>query len=261
MEASIGAMRSESRAMTIAAPILDVTDASFDSAVIAASAVRPVVVDFWAGWCAPCRTLGPILEQAVALHGGVTLAKLDVDANPEITARFGIQGIPAVKGFRDGQLVAEFVGLQPRAQVERFLAQLAPAPPPPPPPSGEAGLRAAVLAQPDDASLRRALGALLLDAGRLDEADEVLAAARDDQVCDGLRARIEIHRDGDPALAALVDEHPDAAAVRRLIAAIRESGSPQRSQLRRVVLGALATARSGDPVVEALRGELASALF
>jgi thioredoxin-like negative regulator of GroEL len=89
----------------------------------------------------------------------------------------------------------------------------------------------------------------------------VLAAARDDQVCDGLRARIEIHRDGDPALAALVDEHPDAAAVRRLIAAIRESGSPQRSQLRRVVLGALATARSGDPVVEALRGELASALF
>ena len=166
MEASIGTRRSESRAMTAAAPILDVTDASFDSAGIAASAIHPVVVDFWAGWCTPCRTLGPILEQAVALHGGVTLAKLDVDANPEITARFGIQGIPAVKGFRDGQLVAEFVGLQPRAQVERFLAQLAPASPPPPPPSGEAGLRAAVLAQPDDASLRRALGALLLDAGR-----------------------------------------------------------------------------------------------
>ena len=130
MEASFGAGGSESRAMTTVAPILDVTDASFDNAVIAGSSVRPVVVDFWAGWCAPCRTLGPILEQAVALHGGITLAKLDVDANPEVTARFGIQGIPAVKGFRDGQLTAEFVGLQPRGQVERFLAQLAPAPRP-----------------------------------------------------------------------------------------------------------------------------------
>jgi thioredoxin len=163
VEASVGSRRSESRAMTAAAPILDVTDATFDTAVIAASSVRPVVVDFWAGWCAPCRTLGPILEQAVALHGGVTLAKLDVDANPEVTARFGIQGIPAVKGFRDGQLVAEFVGLQPRGQVERFLAQLAPAAPPPPPPSDEASLRAAVLDRPDDVTLRRALGALLLE--------------------------------------------------------------------------------------------------
>ena len=261
MEASIGAGRSESRAMTTAAPILDVTDTTFDAAVIAASSVRPVVVDFWAGWCAPCRTLGPILEQAVALHGAVTLAKLDVDANPEVTARFGIQGIPAVKGFRDGQLVAEFVGLQPRAQVERFLDHLAPAPAPPPPPSGEAGLRAAVLAQPDDVTVRRALGALLLEAGRLDEADEVLAAVRDDQVCDGLRARIEIRRGGDPALAALAGADPDAAVLHQLIAAIRDSGPPQRAQLRRVVLGALAAERLGDPAVEAVRGDLASALF
>ena len=261
MEASIGAGRSESRAMTTATPILDVTDTTFDAAVIAASSVRPVVVDFWAGWCAPCRTLGPILEQAVALHGAVTLAKLDVDANPEVTARFGIQGIPAVKGFRDGQLVAEFVGLQPRAQVERFLDHLAPAPAPPPPPSDEAGLRAAVLAQPDDVTVRRALGALLLEAGRLDDADEVLAAVRDDQVCDGLRARIEIRRGGDPALAALAGGDPDAAVLHQLIAAIRDSGPPQRAQLRRLVLGALAAERLGDPAVEAVRGELASALF
>jgi putative thioredoxin len=246
--------------MTAAAPVLDVTDASFDSAVIAASAIRPVVVDFWAGWCAPCRTLGPILEQSVALHGGVTLAKLDVDANPEVTARFGIQGIPAVKGFRDGQLVAEFVGLQPRAQVERFLAHLAPSPPPPPPPSDETGLRAAVLAQPDDVTVRRALGGLLLDLGRLDEAEEVLAAARDDQVCDGLRARVEIRRGGDPGLVALIGDTHDATALGRVIGAIRSSSPPQRSQLRRVVLGALAE-RPGDPALEALRGELAAALF
>jgi putative thioredoxin len=250
-EASASARRSESKAMTAA---------TFDKAVIAASSVRPLVVDFWAGWCAPCRTLGPILEQAVALHGGVTLAKLDVDANPEVTARFGIQGIPAVKRFRDGQLVAEFVGLQPRAQVERFLAQLAPAAPPPPPPSDETSLRAAVLDQPDDVTLRRALGALLLQAGRIDEADTVLSAARDDQVCDGLRARIEIRRDGDPALAALVGDADDPTAVRRVIAAIRDRAPAQRAQLRRVVLGALLD-HQGDPALEALRGELASALF
>jgi putative thioredoxin len=246
--------------MTAAAPVLDVTDATFDTAVIAASATRPVVVDFWAGWCAPCRTLGPILEEAVARHGGVTLAKLDVDANPEVTALFGIQGIPAVKGFRDGRLVAEFVGLQPRAQVERFLAELGPPPPPPPPPSDEAGLRAALVAHPDDVTLRRALGGLLLEASRLDEADEVLAAARDDQVCDGLRARVEIRRGGDPGLVALVGDARDATALGRVIGAIRDSAPPQRSQLRRVVLGALA-ARPGDPALEALRGELASALF
>ena len=246
--------------MTAATPLLDVTDATFDTAVIGASSVRPVVVDFWAGWCAPCRTLGPILEQAVALHGGVTLAKLDVDANPEVTARFGIQGIPAVKGFRDGELVAEFVGLQPRGQVERFLAQLAPAPPPPPPPSDEASLRAAVLDRPDDVTLRRALGALLLKTGRIDEADTVLSAARDDQVCDGLRARIEIRREGDPALAALVGDADDPTAVRRVIAAIRDGAPAHRAQLRRVVLGALVE-HQGDPALEALRGELASALF
>jgi putative thioredoxin len=246
--------------MSTAAPVLDVTDASFDTEVIAASAHGPVVVDFWAGWCAPCRTLGPILEQAVALHGGITLAKLDVDANPEITARYGIQGIPAVKGFRDGQLVAEFVGLLPRAQVEQFLVQLAPAPPPPPPPSDEPGLRAALVVQPNDVTLRRTLGRLLLEAARLDEADEVLSVARDDQVCDGLRARVEIHRGGDPELVALAGDADDATALRRVIAAIRDSAPPRRSLLRRVVLGALAEGQ-GNPALEALRGELGSALF
>jgi len=152
--------------MAISSPILDVTDASFEAAVVAGSRERPVVVDFWAGWCAPCRTLGPILEDAVSRHGGVTLAKLDVDANPATTARFGIQGIPAVKGFRDGSLVAEFVGLQPRAQVDRFLAMLAPAPGPPPLPADEAGLRAAILASPEEPAPRRALGSLLFAAGR-----------------------------------------------------------------------------------------------
>jgi putative thioredoxin len=247
--------------MAIASPILEVTDASFDAAVVAASRQRPVVVDFWAAWCAPCRTLGPILEEAVSRHGGVTLAKLDVDANPAITARFGIQGIPAVKGFRDGDLVVEFVGLQPRTQVDRFLALLAPVAGPPPLPAAEAGLRAAILADPEDPAPRRALGRLLLQAGRLDEADEMLAPARDDPVCDGLRARIEICRNGDPELATLVHDGEGTAGLSRLIATIRSADGPLRSQLRRVVVGAIEAQRTSDPGVEALRGELASALF
>jgi len=247
--------------MAIASPILEVTDASFDAAVVAASRQRPVVVDFWAAWCAPCRTLGPILEEAVSRHGGVTLAKLEVDANPAITARFGIQGIPAVKGFRDGDLVVEFVGLQPRTQVDRFLALLAPVAGPPPLPADEAGLRAAILADPEDPAPRRALGRLLLQAGRLDEADEMLAPARDDPVCDGLRARIEICRNGDPELATLVHDGEGTAGLSRLIATIRSADGPLRSQLRRVVVGAIEAQRTSDPGVEALRGELASALF
>jgi putative thioredoxin len=241
-------------------PILDTTDATFDIDVVAGSGRRPVVVDFWAGWCAPCRTLGPILEDAVTRHGGVTLAKLDVDANQATAARFGIQGIPAVKGFRDGRVVAEFVGLQPRAQVDRFLAQLAP-PSPPELPSDEAGLRAAVDAGPESPAPRRALGRLLLADGRLDEADQVLAPMRHDPVCDGLRARIEICRSGDPALTALVSNRQDAAALRRLIATLRGSAEPDRSRLRRAVVGGIEAERLRDPSVESLRGELAAALF
>jgi putative thioredoxin len=104
---------------------VDVTDATFEQAVIERSHERPVVVDFWAEWCAPCRTLGPALEQAVAERtGAVELAKLDVDANPVVAARYGIQSIPAVKAFRDGQVVQQFVGAQPPQAVADFLDAL-----------------------------------------------------------------------------------------------------------------------------------------
>ncbi|HXZ98927.1 MAG TPA: thioredoxin domain-containing protein [Candidatus Binatia bacterium] len=237
--------------------VIDVSDQSFDQDVLEASRHRPVVVDFWAAWCAPCRTLGPILEEAVTGHGGVTLAKLDCDANPTTAARFGIRGIPAVKGFRDGQVALEFVGLQPRAQVERFLARLAPPPPPPPPPADEAGLRAALEREPDDLAARRALGALLLRAGRLEDAEAVLAGAPSDPVCMGLRARIEILRGDDPELATLVSDGRGPEPVRRLIAALRGRGEPERSQLRRAVVGSI----EADPTLEPLRAELASVLF
>jgi len=108
--------------------IVDVNEATFGDEVLQRSFDVPVVVDFWAPWCAPCRTLGPILERAAIEAGGAfRLARVNVDDNPQLSIRFGVQGIPAVKAFRQGEVVSEFVGAQPEPVVHRFLERVAPA--------------------------------------------------------------------------------------------------------------------------------------
>jgi putative thioredoxin len=104
---------------------MDVTEESFQADVIERSREVPVVADFWADWCGPCHALAPVLERAVAERAGaIELAKIDVDASPELAQRFSVSGIPAVKAFRNGQVVSEFVGARSPASVAAFLDEL-----------------------------------------------------------------------------------------------------------------------------------------
>jgi putative thioredoxin len=103
--------------------VVDVTDSTFQTDVLERSANETVVVDFWAEWCGPCKMLAPVLEEATR-EREITLAKLDTDANQQTAAEYGIRGIPAVKAFRNGHVVAEFVGAIPPAQVAAFLDEL-----------------------------------------------------------------------------------------------------------------------------------------
>ena len=105
----------------------DVTGATFQERVLTRSATVPVVVDFWAPWCGPCRMISPVLDRlAAAANGAWELVKVNTDEEPDLARRFGIQGIPAIKGFRDGEVVAEFVGVQPEPQIRTWLQLLVP---------------------------------------------------------------------------------------------------------------------------------------
>lgn len=173
--------------------MIDVTDDTFEQEVIERSKNQPVVVDFWADWCGPCKALGPVLEEKTAAKG-VTLAKLDVDANQRVAREYNISGIPAVKAFRNGNVVAEFVGAQPPTRVDSFLDEITQ------PPVGETV---------DDPEVADAL-----QAGDYERALEVLLA-RAEQPETREHARQLMLR----IFQELGQEHPLASTYRRRLAA------------------------------------------
>lgn len=193
--------------------VIDVDGAGFATEVIERSRTVPVVVDYWAAWCGPCRTLGPMLEAAVARRGGeVILAKVDVDREQGLAQQFGVQGIPAVHAFRDGQVVDRFTGAVPKAQIEAFLDRIAPS----------ATDRALTLAAAQDPAAARAT---LEDAFRVDPADGRVAIAL-----------AELLIADDPTRAAeLVTAHPAAPGADRIRAslALAEASAQDPDDLRR----------------------------
>lgn len=154
---------------------IDVTDATFQTDVIDRSTQVPVVVDLWAEWCGPCKTLGPIIEKVVDdTNGKVVLAKVDVDANPQISQAFQVQSIPAVYALSDGKVVEGFVGAQPEAQVKAWVESLIP--------SAEESEVAQLIAAGDEASLRQAIELEPDNAVAITALAALLAASEDGQV-------------------------------------------------------------------------------
>jgi putative thioredoxin len=182
--------------------VIDVTDATFEAEVLTRSHSTPVVIDLWAEWCGPCRTLGPILEQVVdATEGSVVLAKVDVDKNPAIAQAFRAQSIPAVFAMSKGQIVDGFIGAQPAHMVQEFVDRLIP--------SESQNLIASLVAAGDEVSLRQAL--------ELDPGSEPAIVALAEILVDQAKSEEAL---------ALLARIPETDQTRRIAAAARLGEAP-----------------------------------
>ena len=255
---------------------VNVAEADFDTKVLQRSFERPVVVDFWADWCAPCRQLGPILERAAAKHAGdVELVKVDVDANPGLAAAFGVQGIPAVKGFRDGQIVSEFVGAYPEEAVNKFFETLIPTEADRQSAAGDAATtpeeaersyRAALASEPRHRGAILGLAPLLAARGDYTGARGLLAQLPEDADVRRLKAHIDLAEDAQAAspedpLATVAGDGDWEPALERLLREVRDAEGDERERARQRMLDIFEVLGTEHPLTAKYRSALAAALF
>ena len=250
--------------------ISDVTEQDFQQKVIERSKQVPVVVDFWAEWCGPCRTLGPALEDAIRKRGGqVELVKLDTDRNPNLAMTYEIASIPAVKAFKDGEVVEEFIGAIPPARIEEFLNRFAPSEADRLAEEGdEESLRKALDLDSRNAPAAIGLGRILLSRGETEQAAELLKPFPHDFVADGLAARAELDSaqngagadDLQAAFAAWDEGNPDEALEKLQGVLAGEQDSSRKDQLRRVMVAIFTELGADHPLAREHRRRLAAQL-
>jgi len=232
----------------------DVTDATFEAAVLERSKEVPVVVDLWAPWCGPCRTLGPIIERVVEATGGaVELVKVNIDENPQVAASFQVQSIPAVYALRDTKVVDGFIGALPETQVAQFVARLTPAPSETDllvAKGDESSLRQALDLEPDHRAAVVALAAVLIDRGDTEEALSLLARIPETAEVRTLAARARLSE-------RAVDVTDDATGLlESLLDRVRDD-----DDARQEYLDLLETLGPGDPRTAHYRKALSARLF